>query len=102
MKIRQPDEMQDMLAFIHAYAPDYLPRHETTNPQMFAEVFEGMEYLKGKTPTAEGKEALQQCIRNLGVAYEDFEHRHTNRASRTVEETAEMFRKARRYIDTDD
>ncbi|HEX2873534.1 MAG TPA: hypothetical protein VHP33_19885 [Polyangiaceae bacterium] len=94
--------MQDLLAFIHVYAPDYLPRHQTNNAQVFADVFEGMEYLQEKTPTADGKEALQQCIRNLRVAYEDFEHGHVNRASRTVEDTAEMFRKARKYIDTDD
>jgi hypothetical protein len=97
MKIRRPDEMQGLLALLQEQARDYQRRH-----QAFADVFDGFEYLKTRTPTDEGKEALQQCIRNLHVAFKDFEHEHFDFALQAVEETSDMFRQARRYIDTDD
>jgi hypothetical protein len=94
--------MQDLLAFVHVYAPNYLPRHKTINAEMFADLFEGFEYLTERTPTAVGKEALEHCIRTLRLALEEFEVGEAVKGRSMVQNAAEMFRKARKYIHTDD
>jgi hypothetical protein len=103
MKLTRPTQLVAQLAFIQTYAPDeYLPRHETTNAQAFAEALDAIQYFKQQTPTDEGREALEQCARNLRVAFEMFEKDDPVRACHFVQDTSEMFQKARKYIALDE
>ena len=103
MKITRPSLFSAHLTFIQTYGPDdYLPRHETTNALAFADAFAALEYFKEQTPTDEGKEAVEQCARNLRLAFEQFEKDQVLPACRTVQDAAEMFAKARRFIAIDE
>lgn len=102
MKFDRPTELADHLTFIEAFAPDFPPDTHTTVPQAFADACETLEHFIAHTPTAGGKELLQQCIRNLHVAYEYYEDGDETTGGKTVMETEEMFRRCRKYISLSD
>lgn len=109
MRIERPTELQDLLGYIFLCAPDqypvedYLPPDkQPTNASEFATAFEALQRFTEAARTEEGKEKLRECERNLRVAYELFEHGNEIDVAKMVQETEQMFLRARKYIPISD
>jgi len=82
--------------------PDFPPEDDCTTAGVFAEAWAALGRFIENTPTEEGKERLHQCVRNLHVAFEMSENGNDEQASQFVQETEQMFQRARKYIDMSD
>jgi hypothetical protein len=99
LTLRRPTELQDHLAYITAYAPDtYPPEDETTNATAFAVAFTALALFSLHTPSPTGREVVAQCLRQLRLVYELYEHGDSATAERLLLDTRDDFLRARKFI----
>jgi hypothetical protein len=101
-EVTRPSELVDLLAYLAIYMPDFPTEDNCTTAEVFAETWAALGRFIENTPTEEGKERLRQCIRNLHVAFEMSEDGNDVQASQFVQETEQMFQRARKYIELTD
>lgn len=101
-EIKRPTELADHLAYLSAYAPNFPAEDGETTATAFAMAFKALELFIQHCRTEEGKERVRECERNLRVAYEFYEKGDEFTGDKMVQETAEMFRRCRKYISISD
>src|SRR5262245_11245206 len=95
MEITRPTELVDLFAYIEVCAPNFPGEDACTNADVFSWAFNALELFLQHAKTEEGKEKLRECERNLRVAYEFFEKGDEVSGSKFVQETEQMFQKAK-------
>jgi hypothetical protein len=101
-EIKRPTELADFFAYLSAYAPNFPAEDGFTNATAFNMAFKALELFIQNCRTEEGKECVRECERNLHVAYECYEKGDDFTGDKMVQETAEMFRRCRKYINISD
>jgi hypothetical protein len=101
-EVNRPSELVDLLAYLALYMPEFPAEDNCTTAEVFAAAWTAINRFIDHTPTEEGKERLRQCVRNLHVAFEMSEDGNDVQASQFVQETEQMFQRARKYIDMSD
>jgi hypothetical protein len=99
MRFDRPTELQDFFSYVLLYAPEEYPSEDNyTNSKAFTEMFSTIEYFLENTPSTEGKESIEQVIRNPRVTYEEYEHGNDVAAAHLLQETEAMFQASRKFI----
>jgi hypothetical protein len=94
----RPTELADFLVYLGTYAPEFPEEDGVSTASAFARAFASLDRFAESTADESGREAVLQCKRNLLVAYEYYEHGDDFTGSQMVQETEELFRRARRFI----
>jgi hypothetical protein len=108
MEFQRPTELADHFGYMILCAPDlyphedYLGDNQVTNAIAFRDASRGLEKFIASARTEEGQEKLSECLRNLHVAYEFYEHGDNEQGAEFLQETERMFQRCRKYIPISD
>jgi len=101
--IKRPTELRDWFSYVLLCAPDDYPAEDGyNNASAFAEAFAALAFFRTHTRSDAGREKVDEVIRSLHVAYEEFEHGDDVSASRVLEDTIKLFQRARPSIAVSD
>ena len=108
MDFDRPSELADYFGYMILCAPDEYPYEDfegdiqPTNASVFADAFRALESFVVIAKTEEGRERLNECLRNLRIAYEFYELGDNRQGDEFLQETERMFHRCRKYIPISD
>lgn len=108
MDFQRPTELADYFGYMILCAPDEYPYedfrgdNQDTNASVFGDAFRALEKFIASTRSEEGREKLSECLRNLKVAFEFYEHGDNKQGDEFLQETDRMFQRCRKYIPISD